>query len=91
MLGIRNSIGLLKEQGYLFFPGLLDNDEVAVLQQAMPDILNRQGPEVISEKEDPSVGLAGLKSCSHRPHRIHRKVSQKEETAVLQMRKERKL
>jgi len=40
------------EQGYLLFPGLLDNDEVAILQRAMPDILNRQGAEVICEKED---------------------------------------
>jgi ectoine hydroxylase len=43
------------EQGYLFFPGLLDNDEVAVLQRAMPELLNRQGPEVIREKEDPTA------------------------------------
>ena len=31
------------DQGYLFFPGLLDGDEVAVLQAALPDILSRQG------------------------------------------------
>ena len=42
------------EQGYLFFPDLLDSDEVAVLQEALPEILNRRGPEIISEKEDPS-------------------------------------
>ena len=43
------------EQGYLFFPGLLDNDEVAILQRAMPELLNRQGPEVIREKGDPTA------------------------------------
>ena len=40
------------EQGYLFFPGLLEDDEVGILQREVPDILNRQGPEVIREKED---------------------------------------
>ena len=43
------------DRGYLFFPGLLDGGEVAILQAALPDILNRQGPEVISETEDPSA------------------------------------
>ena len=38
-------------QGHLFFPGLLNGTEVAILQTALPDILNRQGPEVISETE----------------------------------------
>ena len=47
------------EQGYLFFPDLLDSDEVAILQRELPDILNRRGPELISEKEDAtSVRLA---------------------------------
>ena len=41
-----------EEQGYLFFPGLLDRDEVAALQQAVPEVLDRQGPEVIREKGD---------------------------------------
>ncbi len=48
-------IAQFDEQGYLFFPGLLDNDEVAILQRALSDILNRQAPEVISEKGDPSA------------------------------------
>ncbi len=43
------------EQGYLFFPGLLDSDEVAILQRATPEILNREGPEVIREKDDPTA------------------------------------
>ena len=41
------------EQGYLFFPGLLDEEEVTILQEAIPQVVNRQGPEVIPEKEDP--------------------------------------
>ena len=47
-------IAQFDEQGYLFFPDLLDSDEVAVLQEALPEILSRPGPEIISEKEDPS-------------------------------------
>ncbi len=43
------------QQGYLFFPELLDHDEVTALQEAMPAILRRQGPEVVREKEDPTV------------------------------------
>ena len=44
-----------EERGYLFFPNLLDGEEVAALKRAMPGILSRLGPEVISEKEDPTV------------------------------------
>ena len=47
------------KQGYLFFPGLLNNDEVAILQKSIPEILDRNGPEVVCEKDDPeSVRLA---------------------------------
>lgn len=48
-------IAQFNEQGYLLFPRVLDDDEVGTLQRAMPDILNRQGPEVIREKEDPTA------------------------------------
>ena len=44
-----------EERGYLLFPGLLDGDEVAVLQKAIPEILSREGPEVVREKEDPTA------------------------------------
>ncbi len=44
-----------KEQGFLFFPGLLDTAEASILQRAMPELLDRQGPEVIREKEDPTA------------------------------------
>ena len=47
-----SQIARYEDKGYLFFPGLLNRDEVAALQQAMPDILDRQGPEVIREKGD---------------------------------------
>ena len=43
------------ERGYLFFPALLDSDEVAVLQGTVPEILSRRGPEVVPEKDDPTV------------------------------------
>ena len=45
-------IARFNQQGYLFFPSLLEDDEVEVLQRAMPEILSRQGPEVIPEKDD---------------------------------------
>jgi len=44
-----------EERGYLFFSGLLDEDEVAVLQGPMAEILSRQGPEVVREKDDPTA------------------------------------
>ena len=37
------------------FTNLLDGDEVRVLQNAIPGILSRQGPEVVREKDDPNV------------------------------------
>ena len=39
-----SQIAQYDEQGYLFFPGLLDADEAAVLQGALPEILSREGP-----------------------------------------------
>ena len=42
-------------RGYLFFPNLLDADEVAVLQRAVPEILSREGPEVVRERDDEST------------------------------------
>jgi hypothetical protein len=38
-----DQIAQFDERGYLFFPGLLDQDEAAVLQQATPDLLNGRG------------------------------------------------
>ena len=46
-----------EEQGYLFFPGLLEESEVEILQRKMPELLNRQGPEVVREKEDSSAAM----------------------------------
>ena len=52
-------IARFNQQGYLFFPSLLEEDEAGVLQEVMPEILSRRGPEVIPEKDDPnSVRLA---------------------------------
>ncbi len=44
-------IAEFEEHGYLFFEGLLGATEVSVLQQALPVILSRQGPEIIREKD----------------------------------------
>lgn len=45
-----SQIAQYEETGYLFFPSLLDKDEVSVLQGSMSEILERPGPEVIREK-----------------------------------------
>ena len=50
-----NQMAEFEDRGYLFFPGLLDDDEAAILQTAMSETLSRQGPEVVREKEDPTA------------------------------------
>jgi ectoine hydroxylase len=50
-----SQIAEFDSRGYLLLPGLLDGDEAAVLQSAVPDILARQGPEIVREKDDPTV------------------------------------
>ena len=42
-------------RGLLFFPSLLQDGEVVELQETLPDILGREGPEIIREKEDPAA------------------------------------
>ncbi len=44
-----------EDSGFVFLPGLLNRDEAAVLQDALAQVLKRQGPEVIREKDDPSA------------------------------------
>ena len=46
-----------KDQGYLFFPELFTKDEIAKLQDEVPLILSRSGPEIVMEKQQdlPSV------------------------------------
>ena len=63
-----------EQRGYLIFPALLDREEVAVLQQATPDILSRQGPEVVREKADRTV--ARLAFGSHQYSQPFRRLSQ---------------
>ena len=43
------------QQGYLFFQGMLGKTEVSLLQQEIPALLQRRGPEVVREKEDPTT------------------------------------
>ena len=50
-----SQIAEFDRQGYLFFPNLLDRDEAAVLQRAVPAVLSRRGPEVVHERDDPTV------------------------------------
>ena len=54
------------QQGYLFFRGLLDKAEVSLLQQEIPTLLQRQGPEVDREKEDSTTArlVYGAHVCS---------------------------
>lgn len=42
-------------RGLLFFSSLLQDGEVVELQETLPDILGREGPEIIREKEDPAA------------------------------------
>ena len=48
-------IAAFHESGYLFFAGLLDEQEVRTLKDAVPDVLSREGPEVVREKDDPTA------------------------------------
>ncbi|MDE2847409.1 MAG: phytanoyl-CoA dioxygenase family protein [Gemmatimonadota bacterium] len=48
-------IAAFHESGYLFFAGLLDEQEVRALKDAVPDVLSREGPEVVREKDDPTA------------------------------------
>ena len=50
-----SQINEFDQRGYLFFPNLLDQEEVTALQNVVPEILNRPGPEVVREKDDPAV------------------------------------
>ena len=43
------------ERGFLFFPNLLEDGEAKVLQRDLPDLLAREGPEVVREKGDSSA------------------------------------
>ena len=48
-------IAEFEERGYLFYPSLLDAAEVAALQKALPEIMNRPGPEVVRESGNPTA------------------------------------
>ncbi|MCH2203209.1 MAG: phytanoyl-CoA dioxygenase family protein [Fuerstiella sp.] len=50
-----SQISQFDQQGYLFFPELLDTDEVTALQKAVPDVLDRRGPEIVCETDDPTA------------------------------------
>ena len=47
-----NEIVQFNNDGYLFFPGLFTKREIVKLQNEVPSICNRTGPEIIREKHD---------------------------------------
>ena len=47
-----DDITLFNNQGYLFFPELFTKDEISKLQNEVPSILGRSGPEIVREKHD---------------------------------------
>ena len=49
------NINQFNEEGYLFFPELFSKKEIAKLQNEVPKILARTGPEIIREKMDNKV------------------------------------
>jgi ectoine hydroxylase len=42
----RTHLDQYRQDGYLFFPGLLTAEEIATLESAIPELLERTGPEV---------------------------------------------
>ena len=59
-------------KGYLFFPSLLDIEEINKLKSSLTDIYKRKGPEIIREKNDDSATrLAfGVHKYSESFHRL---------------------
>ena len=49
------NINQFNDEGYLFFPELFSKKEIAKLQNEVPKILTRTGPEIIREKKDNKV------------------------------------
>ena len=47
-----DDITQFNNQGYLFFPELFTKDEISKLQNEVPSILGRSGPEIVREKHD---------------------------------------
>lgn len=47
-----DDIAEFDQQGYLFIPGLLNQEEISVLHRDLPDMLQRTGPEIIREPDD---------------------------------------
>ena len=50
-----SQISEFDERGYISIPGLLNEMEVKILQDAMPDILARTGPEIVRESDSPET------------------------------------
>jgi len=50
-----SQLAQMAKDGYLLLPALFDADEVELLRAAVPDVVEREGPEVIREQHDPST------------------------------------
>ena len=50
-----SQISEFDERGYISIQGLLNEMEVKILQDAMPDILARTGPEIVRESDSPET------------------------------------
>jgi hypothetical protein len=61
-------IANFEKQGHLFFLGLLGADDVLAMQDAMPEILKRSGPELVCESGDPTAArlVSGRTSSPNR-------------------------
>ena len=65
-------IAEFEDRGVLLFPSLLDEEEAGLLQQEVPGLLRRPGPEAVREKEDASSArlVFGVHRFSERFRRL---------------------
>lgn len=65
-------IAEFQQRGYLFFPALFSPEEVEVLRRAVPDLLAREGPEVLREDDGEGVKMV---FGAHLYHETFRRLS----------------
>src|SRR2546430_15674034 len=56
----QDAIGRFDEEGYLLLPALFCAEEVASLRRALPEILGRDGVEVVREEGDSGAAKMGV-------------------------------
>lgn len=57
MLLKADEVAQYEREGYLLFPGLIDADEVRLLQSRLPHLYAQTGPEVVREKDGETIRL----------------------------------